>query len=190
MRKFVTIVGVLALAMLVMPAISHAQCPAIGSDTTCGIVITLNTGGTATITATGQGPYDGIEDTLVGVVNNSGGTVGSISLSGSNIFGFDFDGICTYTPFTGSGYCSSLPAGSSGYEGPGTSFTITDANDGSVSFAGGLANGGTAYFSLEESLSATSFTVTGTTGAPEPSSLLLIGSGVLSLLGLARRRLA
>lgn len=81
------------------PAMATGTCGGftgnLGADTACGIVITLNSGGTATVTATaGQGPYDGIEDTLIGVVNNSGASVNSLSLSATTtIFAFDNDGI-------------------------------------------------------------------------------------------------
>ena len=136
------------------------QCPAVGLDTGCGLLITISSNGT--ITAAGdasQQPYDGTDDTLVGVQNNDSGFVSSIALSGSGIFGFDGDGICTYA-FTGDGYCSSLPAGSSGYEGPQNTFSVVDASDGSVNFTnGGLAPGKSTYFSLEGTPSANSVSV-------------------------------
>jgi hypothetical protein len=63
---------------------ANAQCPAFGADTTCGVVITVTDAG-ATATSTGQGPYDSIEDTLIGVVNNSNFPVQSLVLhSGLN----------------------------------------------------------------------------------------------------------
>lgn len=47
--------------------LAKAQCPAVGLDTGCGAVITItNTG--ATVSSAGQLPYDGIEDTLIGIV--------------------------------------------------------------------------------------------------------------------------
>src|SRR5215467_5340650 len=94
---------------------SALVCPAVGADTNCGIIITLNPGGTATVTATGQGPYDGTEDTLVGIVNNSGSTVTSVHLSSKlSIGGFDGDGLETYNGRPTSG----LPSGgATGYEG-------------------------------------------------------------------------
>ena len=94
-----------ALVIGVAPSIAYGQCPAFGADTTCGAIITIvQTGnapcpptGCATVTFTGQGPYDGSDDTLVGVVNNSNLPVSSIQLASNNgAFGFDGDGIDTF----------------------------------------------------------------------------------------------
>src|SRR5215469_3484012 len=89
----------------VTPAAANV-CPAVGSDADCGIIINITSvsGGVGSYTIT-KGPsfgipYDGIEDTLVGVVNNSGGTVTSIHLtSKTDIFGFDGDGASSGPPF-------------------------------------------------------------------------------------------
>lgn len=59
-----------AAVLLVSPTLATSQCPAFGADTTCGWAITITDKG-ATVTQTGQGPYDGSDDTLVGVINNS-----------------------------------------------------------------------------------------------------------------------
>ena len=61
--------------------------------------------GTKADNATAQGPYDGVEDTLVGVQNNTSAVISSFNITSSGIFGFGGDGICTFS-FTGSGYCS------------------------------------------------------------------------------------
>jgi hypothetical protein len=199
MRKSILLVAGLALLVLAFPTQSRADaCPAIGYASGCNLTITFSGGSTVNTTLGDPNAYDGVEDQLVGVVNNSGSTLNSITLSGANIFGFDGDGAgepgvgCTVDLTGGTHGCLSTgPFGPSGYEGPNTSFTIVDGNDGTVHFTGGLANGSTAWFSLEEPASLTNFGVTGvSTGTPEPSSLVLLGSGFLSLLGLARRRLA
>jgi hypothetical protein len=55
-------------------AVLITQCPAIGGDTGCGILITINADGSVTVTtasAPTQPPYDGVEDTLIGVQNTT-----------------------------------------------------------------------------------------------------------------------
>lgn len=160
-----------------------ATCPAFGADTDCGYLITINPDGSITAGPTAQGPYDGSEDTLVGVINNSPTPLTTLTLSGSNIFGFDGDGESSYT---GTSY------GPTGYEGPNTSFTIVDPNNGSVDFTNGgvMGNGGTAWFTLEENLAS----ITGgvnviTGGVPEPSTwaMMLLGFGAV---GFAMRKRA
>jgi hypothetical protein len=111
------------------------------------------------------GPYDGIEDTLVGVQNLSGGTVKSITLSSKTlaIFGFDGDGLETFI--------SPPKGGATGYEGAITTtlnFNVNGTLDtfsgisaglksGTLNFPGGLLNNGSAFFSLEEPLTAAYF---------------------------------
>src|SRR5215470_6605196 len=141
-------------------------CPVVGASSNCGVTITLNPGGTTTVTASGIGPYDGTEDTLVGVVNNSGGTVNSILLSSKTlaIFGFDGDGLETYiSPPKGgaTGYEGAISTnGSFNTSGPLDTFSGITAGlkSGTLNFPGGLVNGGSAFFSLEEPLTAASFT--------------------------------
>lgn len=141
------VLGILAISA--SPA--NAQCPAFGADTTCGVVITITDKG-ATVTSTGQPPYDSIEDTLVGVVNNSNIPITSLVLHSSlNIFGFDGDGIDTYG-------APGNARDTTGYGGPNSYFTniSADQRSGTVNFIVPLApHGGTTYFSLEEKISST-----------------------------------
>ena len=145
------------LAVFVGPA--NAQvCPPVGADTDCAIVITI-TDTSTDVKFTGQGPFDTIEDTLVGVVNNSKQPIHSIVLrSAPSIFAFDGDGICGTSPVTGQPYSpvpSGCPFGPTGYEGPDVSFSNINSGltDGRVNFSPPLAaNGGKAYFSLEEAI--------------------------------------
>jgi hypothetical protein len=134
------------------------QCPAVGADTSCETLIVINSSGSLEASNDpSQGPFDGVEDTLVGVQNNSSTTVSSIKLSGADIFGFDGDGICSglYTPAP-----PACPYGPTGYEGPKTSFEATNENEGNVNFTeGALAPGESTYFSLEENVN---FVCTGT----------------------------
>jgi hypothetical protein len=99
------------------------------------------------------GPYDGIEDTLIGVQNNSKGTVKTIPIEGTGIFGFDGDGICSGLF---SGTPEGCPFGPTGYEGPGTAFEVTEyPNKGNLNFPAGLEAGKSTYFSLELPVSLT-----------------------------------
>lgn len=199
MHKILLLIAGLALLTLALPTQSRADaCPAIGYAATCNLTITFGTGGTITPALGAATPYDKVDDQLIGIINNSGGTLTSITLTGLNIFGFEAlsdgagmpSGGCTDDGTGGPNGCPAGPFGSTGYEGPNTSFSAVDSNNGTVFFTGGLASGQTAWFSLESTASLNGFTITGTTtGAPEPSSLFLLGSGLLSLFGFARRRL-
>ena len=136
------------------PSPPFHQCPAIGADTSCGDLIDVTNSGEIVFSDPTQGPFDGIEDTLIGVQNDSSGTVTSLQLSSNtNIFAFDGDGICSgaYGAWNGSAGC---PYGPTGYEGPGTSFSNINAatSGGNVNFSPGIAPGGSAYFSLEEAV--------------------------------------
>ena len=134
--RSVTLLAVFAIATLLhQKSWANGQCPAIGYSPSCAALITINPNGSLKIQVDPSvPPYDGADDSLVGVINNSGASVFGIKLTGPNIFGFDYDGA-----FGGN------------YAGPGTSFTNQDANTGIVNFTGanGLENGSFAYFSLE-----------------------------------------
>jgi hypothetical protein len=172
-----------AVALLAIPAQqATAQCPAVGLAPTCNIIITLGPSG-ATVVVDSPTPYDGVEDVTVGVINNSGATLPSIALSGPGIFGFDGDGLCTVI----AGGCS-YP-NPTGYEGPITTFSVTDFDNGVVNFVGGLPNGQSTYFSLEGDPSVAGGIIVGTT-VPEPASMTLLATGLFGLAGAARRRLS
>jgi hypothetical protein len=136
------------------------ECPAVHDDTGCGFLITLNANGTATIASdSNQGPYDGNDDTLIGVVNNTGVPIPSINLTSStDIFGFDGDGICTFT-FTGDSYCGKT-GDTTTYGGPINTFSNIsgDKKSGTVDFDA-LASGSSTYFSLESNLSGANFII-------------------------------
>jgi hypothetical protein len=176
------------------PVGTFAPCPAIGWANGCNLILTINSNGTVTPTLGDPNAYDGVEDQLVGVINNSNITITTLQLSGSDIFGFEGDG----AGMTGTGCltnfgspfpCNNTAYGPTGYEGPNVSFTIGNVNSGTVNFLnGGIAPGGTAWFSLEQPATANGVTVT-VGQAPEPGSMLLIGTGLVGLVGKLRKKL-
>ena len=189
---------VLFLACGATVAVAQTICPAAGganpfthppdpSGTGCNVVITIAANGSVSVQVTDATPYEASEDVLVGVKNNSASTVGSLGLTGTNIFGFEGDGICTFT-FVGSTYCSaSQIAGTDpqDYQGPTSTFSLTNANTGTVTFGPAIpANGGSTYFSLE-GVPTASLTVTVTPGGPPTPAAPIPGSLILLCLGLA-----
>ncbi|HEU5477537.1 MAG TPA: DUF6531 domain-containing protein [Gaiellaceae bacterium] len=128
------------------------------------MLVTITDGGTSVQSDPSQGPLDGIEDTLIGVQNDSSGTVGSLVLSSNtDLFGFDGDGLCAQSVRP-----AGCPFGPTGYEGPGTSFSNINPSQtgGIVNFTNGLVPGASAYFSLEEALTS-AMIVTGGPSASE-----------------------
>ena len=75
---------------------AFTECPQVGEDTGCQFLIVASNSGTTINNDASQGPYEGQEDSLIGVVNNSSDPISSIPLSapGSGLFSFDGDGIC------------------------------------------------------------------------------------------------
>jgi len=148
----------------------------LGSATGCGVLITVNSDGTANVAIVGNGnPYDGSEDTLVGIQNNSGGSFNSITLSAPitanspiPIFALDGDGPCFYN-----GNDCFGGEGRTGYEGPNNTFTniSTDKTTGTVTFTTPLANGTSTWFALEGAPSAV------TVGAISQSQTLTFNPG-------------
>lgn len=171
-----------------------------GSATDCNLLIVVGANSSITTYIGPQANYDGIEDALIGVVNNSGSALGSLNLSGNLIFHFEQDGIDGYTnsPANAQDMANPVNGVHGGYGGPMSYFTnvtlgsYAGIDSGTVNFIGGLASGtgktkdNNTYFSLEESIDATSLPKI-TTAVPEPGSLMLFILGSLGL-GLAARR--
>ncbi|MGH9353005.1 MAG: hypothetical protein ACRD2G_12735, partial [Terriglobia bacterium] len=158
-----------AASVFATPAPPFTECPAVGQDTSCGLLIVFNAGGSASIFAdSSQGAFNpNGDDTLIGAVNSSGSTVASTTITGTDVvnalpaFFFDGGGLCGFGIFPQP--CSPAnPFDPTGYGGPGISFTnmSSDLTTGTVVFnnGNGLADGQSAYFSLEGILTASDVT--------------------------------
>ncbi len=158
------------------------------TGTGCNAVITIAANGSISTAVTDSTPFNGSEDVIIGVVNNSSSPVGSLNLTGPMggiaIFGLDTDGICFFT-FTGDSYCAGKTSDPADYFGPTTSaFTniSSDQNSGTVVFNPPIPPGGKTFFSLEGTPTA-SLGVTIGPATPAPSTLTLLGIGMVLLAG-------
>jgi glucosylceramidase len=143
-------------APTIVPAPPFTECPAVGSSPSCGILLVVNSDGSVSVvTDPTVGPYDGTDDTLVGIVNDSNAAVQAVTVTGpgSGLGELDGDGLCTYG-------VSGCPFGPTGYEGPGTGIVTSPSlpDSAEIDFASGLAASGTAYFSLEGALTSAQLT--------------------------------
>src|SRR5579864_6107488 len=125
----------------------------------CTILITLNADGSITTTFPNPSPsYDnGLDDNLIGVVNNTAQTITALQLSSATIpiFGLEDDGVCDGPPgwtfsILGPNPNCAIATDPHRYGPAGINFTIFNANSGIVNFGnGGIALNGNAFFSLE-----------------------------------------
>jgi Bacterial Ig-like domain (group 1) len=186
-RAVIPLVAFGALAFASSAWATFTQCPPVGLDSGCAVLITVNpNGSTTTATDPSQPPFDGVEDTLVGVQNNqTATTVTELALTGSGspgILQFDGDGLCSGVYFPGPSE-PPCPYGATRYEGRATAGPIASeeattfpaetftgsGNTGAIKFVNPpIPALGSAYFSLEGPTSS----FTGCTGGT-PTSVTL-----------------
>jgi len=100
---------------LVADVAKFNQCPPVDLNEGCQFLITVSNGAETVVQDTNEGPYEGSDDSLIGVQNNSSSTIDELPLSvpGSDLFGFDGDGICDVASPVPSG-CVVLPGSAAG----------------------------------------------------------------------------
>jgi hypothetical protein len=89
----------LALALAGATAVHaqpFAQCPPVSADKSCQYLVTITNAGPSVAQDPAQGPYDGEDDSLIGVQNNSSSAIAALPLSApeTGLFGFEEDGLC------------------------------------------------------------------------------------------------
>jgi hypothetical protein len=117
-----------------IPLPPFRYCPPVGESPSCKVLLVVEPSGSVTVYSDDAvGDYDGGDDTLVGIWNNSSSSVDAVTVAGpgSSLAGFDGDGLCTYISCT-------WPA-PTGYEGPQNTFTTdpTNLDSAEVDFSGG-----------------------------------------------------
>jgi len=149
----------------------YSSAATVGSGANAGS-ITVNPNGTLTVV--NGGTYDGVEDTVYNVYNNSTGTLTGLTVAGKGISEFDGDGIDNYASATGGGlgYYGTI------HDGPGYSGTNTGGPTGTYSLAGPYSVGTdyTGYSNNGDANVYTSFTPD-TTGSGADTVIIQFGGG-------------
>jgi hypothetical protein len=72
------------------------ECPPVDENNGCQFLITVSNSGETVVQDPNEGPYEGADDALIGVYNNSSSPIFELPLSvpNSDLFGFDGDGVC------------------------------------------------------------------------------------------------
>ena len=156
----------------------------------CSQLVVVNADSTVVVKVDPAAPpdgYDGVEDTLIGLQNNSGHSISSINLASpaATIFSFDSDGLCdppdwpSAPAVTPSNCPGTQGFGPTGYEGPNNTFTNVSPNQltGTVQFTSPIRPGSSAYWGLEEALQAGQL-LSGVGGAPITSAPQVTGQRV------------
>lgn len=147
------------------------ECPAVGQDTGCEFLVVVGDGSQQVFVDPAQAPYGGgSSGALVGVVNDTSVPLVDLHLSAAGLFQLAGHGICQPSGWSTQG--GPVPSGCpfqagppgyvpSGYEGPSSYFQniAADGASGDVAFAGGIAPGGSSYFSLASPLAGQSISV-------------------------------
>jgi hypothetical protein len=184
------VAGVCGFGASSASAALFGQCPPVGNNQGCSQLIVVNPDGTVVVKVDPAAPpsgYDGVEDTLIGLQNNSGHSISSINLASPSaaIFSFDSDGLCDppdwpSAPAVIPPNCPGTQGfGPTGYEGPNNTFTNLSPNllTGTVQFTSPIPPGGSAYWGLEEALQAGQL-LSGAGGAPITSAPQASGQSV------------
>jgi hypothetical protein len=136
------------------------QCAAVYLDPSCGYLIDVTNSGNKVLVDPSIGYYEGQDDVLVGIQNDSSNPISSIHVgvagSGFGSFGFDGDGLCTPGGGPVPADCPFGPAGDPGdYFGPDAQLTpdSSSSDSGTVTFPTPLQPGQYTYFSLESPFS-------------------------------------
>src|SRR5438270_2652149 len=151
----------------------------------CTILITLNADGSITTTFPNPSPsYDqGLDDNLIGVVNNTSKVITAVQLTSATvpIFGLEDDGVCglpgwTFSALGPNPNCA-IATDPHLYGPAGINYTIFNANSGIVSFGnGGIAPNSNAFFSLEGG-SLSKIVVTVVAGLAITKQVSVVGGG-------------
>lgn len=171
------------------PLAQTGVCPDVatlsgGNTSDCNLLITFGAGGAISTTGPG-GNYDYSEDSVIGVVNNSGSVLNAFNVSSTDqIFGFDGDGINGYALIVNNAMDTT------GYGGPLAWFSNINATmtAGTVNFIGGLANGATTYFSLEYGIDLARLPKITPSDVPLPAGGMLLLTAFAGLGFAARRK--